>query len=144
MATSLTFTAAPFVSSSTLASASQFTPITIAQGGNNGARLYGASVYTNSATATGYFHLAFSSSAGIGNLTTVPVLANAGNTTVASSDVFGAAAAASVFQKQKDANGVPYFNLPANTFLLWEASGSTVTQMTLNATHSITTFGEFY
>lgn len=144
MAASLTFTAAPFVSASILASASQFTPITIAQGGDNGARIYGASVYTNSSTATGYFHLAFSSSAGTFNLTTVPVLANAGNTTVASSDVFGAAAAASLLQKQKDANGVPYFNLPANSFLMWDASGSVTSQMTAGANHTITTFGEFY
>ncbi len=144
MATSLTFTAAPFVSASTLASASQFTPIEIAQGGTNGARVYGISVYTNSTTATGYFHLAFSSSAGFSNLTTVPVLANAGNTTVASSDVFGASAAASLLQKQKDANGVPYFNIPAGSFLMWDASGSTVSQMTSGATHTVTTFGEFY
>jgi hypothetical protein len=144
MATSLTFTATPFVSASTLASASQFTPITIAQGGPSGSRIHGISVYTNSTTATGYFHLAFSSSAGIANLTTVPVVANAGNTTVASADVFGAAAAASLLQKQKDANGVPYFNIPANTFLIWDASGSVTTQMTSGATHTVTTFGEFY
>ncbi len=144
MANSLTFTALPFVSSSTLASASQFVPIEIAQGGANGARIYGMSVYTNSTTATGYFHLAFSGSAGMFNLTTVPVLANAGNTTVASSDVFGASAAASLLQKQKDANGVPYFNLPPNTFLMWDASGSVTSQMTSGATHTITTFGEFY
>ena len=144
MATSLTFTAAPFVSASTLASASQFTPIAIAQGGTNGARVYGISVYTNSTTATGYFHLAISSSAGLFNLTTVPVLANAGNTTVASSDVFGASAAASLLQKQKDANGVPYFNLPAGSLLMWDASGSVTTQMTSGATHTVTTFGEFY
>lgn len=144
MATSLTFTAAPFVDASTLPSASQFTPITIAAGGTNGARIYGISVYTNSTTATGYFHIGFSSSIGTTNLTTVPVLANAGNTTVASTDVFGAAAAASLFQKQKDANGVPYFNIPANTFLVWDASGSITSQMTFAATHTVTAFGEFY
>ncbi len=101
-------------------------------------------IVTGYASATGYFHLAFSSSAGIGNLTTVPVLANAGNTTVASSDVFGASAAASLLQKQKDANGVPYFNIPANSFLVWDASGSVTSQMTSGATHTVTTFGEFY
>ena len=142
MATSLTFTAAPFVSASTLASASQFTPIAIAQGGNDGARVYGISVYTNSTTATGYFHLAFSSSAGIGNLTTVPVLANAGNTTVASSDVFGASAAASLLQKQKDANGVPYFNLPSNSSLTMNTTSSVF--ISSGATASIFVMGELY
>jgi hypothetical protein len=53
-------------------------------------------------------------------------------------DIFGSSAGASIFQKQKDANGVPYFNLPAN----WTISA----QLSANSTSScyITVFGETY
>lgn len=51
------------------------------------------------------------------------------------SDIFGNSTLASVFQKQKDANGVPYFNLPAG----WSI---TVTQA--NTSVNYLTFGEKY
>ena len=147
MATSLTFTGALFTSGSTLTSSSQFTLVTIAQGGNNGCRIYGSSALTTSTTATGLFRLIYSSSAagGVGyDIGTVPVLANAGNTTVAATDIFGQSVVASLFQKQKDANGVPYFNIPANSILQIKSSGSAVTQMTTGSFMNIITFGEFY
>lgn len=144
MATSLTFTGTLFTSASQLLSSSQFVPVTIAQGGSAGCRIYGISAHTTSTTATGYFRLTYSAS-NIGyDMGTVPVLANAGNTTVAASDIFGQSVMASVFQKQKDANGVPYFNMPSGSLLQLDSSGSTVTQMTVGATMSIITFGEFY
>jgi hypothetical protein len=74
----------------------------------------------------------------------VPVLANAGHTTVAASDIFGQSTVAALFQKQKDANGVPYFNMPHHSILQIEASGSVTTQMTAGAAMNIITFGEFY
>jgi hypothetical protein len=147
MATSLTFTGTLFTSASTLNSSSQFTPVTIAQGGVAGCRVYGISAQTTSTTATGYFNLIYSSSAAGGTgifLGTVPVLANAGNTTVAASDMFGQSVVASVFQKQKDANGVPYFNMPAGSIIQIKSSGSITTQISSPATMSIVTFGEFY
>lgn len=147
MATSLTFTGTLFTSASVLISASQFTPITIAQGGTAGCRIYGISGQTNSTTATGYFNLIYSSSAAGGTgivLGTVPVSANAGNTTVASADLFGQSTVASVFQKQKDANGVPYFNVPDGAIIQIKASGSVTTQMTSASTLNIVAFGEFY
>jgi len=147
MATSLTFTGTIFTSGSALASASQFTPISLAQGGNLGCRIYGISGQTNSTTATGYFNLIYSSSATGGTgvfLGTVPVLANSGNTTVAASDIFGQSVVASVFQKQKDANGVPYFNMPSGSIIQIKASGSVISQMANGSTLNVATFGEFY
>ena len=147
MATSLTFTGALFTSGSTLTSSSQFTPVTIAQGGGSGCRIYGISAFTNSNTATGQFRLIYSSSAagGVGyDIGTVPVLANAGNTTVAATDIFGQSTVASLFQKQKDANGIPYFNMPASSILQIESSGSITTQMASGSSMNIITFGEFY
>ena len=145
MATSLTFTGALFTSGSTLASSSQFTPVTIAQGGGSGCRVYGISAYTNSTTATAQYRLVYSSSAGFGyDIGTVPVLAQAGNTTVAATDIFGQSTVASLFQKQKDANGIPYFNMPSGSLLQIEASGSTAAQLTTGSFLNVITFGEFY
>ena len=146
MATSLTFTGALFTSASVLATGSATTPLTIAQGGTAGCRVYGISGQTNSTTATGYFQLIYSSSAASGTgiiLGTVPVLANAGNTTVASSDIFGQSVVASVFQKQKDANGVPYFNMASGSIIQIRQSGSAA-QTSTGTNLNITTFGEFY
>lgn len=147
MATSLTFTGTLFTSASILNSSSQFIPVTIAHGGSAGCRIYGISGQTNSTTATGYFNLIYSSSVAGGTgifLGTVPVLANAGNTTVAASDIFGQSVVASVFQKQKDANGVPYFNMPSGSIIQIKSSGSITTQMTSGTALNIITFGEFY
>ena len=147
MATSLTFTGTLFTSGSTLTQAAQTIPVTIAQGGSAGCRVYGISVVNTSTTATGQFRLIYSSSAsgGVGQeIGTVPVLASAGNTTVAATDIFGQSTVASVFQKQKDANGVPYFNMPAESVLQLRASGSGTTQMTTGGSLFITCFGEFY
>ena len=146
MATSLTFTGVLFTSASILATGSATTPLTIAQGGNVGCRIYGISGHTNSTTATAYFQLIYSSSAAGGTgitLGTVPVLANAGNTTVAASDIFGQSVVASVFQKQKDANGVPYFNMPAGSVMQIRQSGS-ASQQSAGTNLNITTIGEFY
>ena len=150
MATSLTFTGTLFTSASQLLSSSQFVPVTIAHGGIAGCRIYGISALTTSTTATGQFRLAYSSSAtgGTGfDIGTVPVLANAGNTTVAATDIFGQSTVASLFQKQKDANGVPYFNIPSGSVLQIRSSGSgaiPTTQMTAGSSMNIITFGEFY
>ena len=69
------------------------------------------------------------------------VAANAGNsTTVGSVDLFGSSLGGGVFQKQKDANGVPYFNLPGG----WSVSISYGTTLTGAAALIFTTFGETY
>jgi hypothetical protein len=140
MATSLTFTGTLFTSASFLISSSQLTPIVIAQGGTNGARVYGIGITTNSTAATHV--LGLSSSIGIARISAVSVTANSGWTAgTAQFDFFGNAVAAASFQKQKDANGVPYFNLAPNTFLTMNTSASFLASGT---TSSIFTIGEFY
>ena len=141
MATSLTFTSTPFMSASLLTSSSQATPITICNGGTNGARVYGIAVYTNSTTAP---NMVLSYAGNVtARITTVAVTANSGHTAgTAIFDYFGHSAPAGIFQKQKDANGVPYFNLPPNTSLTMNTSASVF--ISSGATASIFTFGEFY
>lgn len=59
----------------------------------------------------------------------------AGTVANVTTDIFGNSTLAATFQKQKDANGVPYFNLPAG----WSI---TVTQA--NTSVNYLTFGEKY
>lgn len=141
MATSLTFTGTLFTSASALISSSQATPLVIAQGGANGARIYGLAITTNTTTAAIHV-LSLSSSIGNTRISALSVTANSGWTAgTAQYDFFGNAAPAAMFQKQKDANGVPYFNLAPNTFLVMQTSGTFITTGT---TSSIYAFGEFY
>lgn len=140
MAASLTFTGAIFTSASLLLSASQLTPVVIAQGGSNGSRVYGIAITTNSTAATHVLNL--SSSVGTTRISALSVTANSGWTAgTAQFDYFGNAAPAALFQKNKDANGVPYFNLAPNTFLTMNTSASFLAAGT---TSSIYVVGEFY
>jgi hypothetical protein len=77
-------------------------------------RIYGISVTSTDAGAqTLKFHLNDGTTPY--QVFTLNVPLSSGNiTTAAAVDVFGSVYGASVFQKQRDANGVPYFNLPAN------------------------------
>lgn len=141
MATSLTFTGTIFTSASLLLSASQTTPIVIAQSPAAGCRVYGIGITTNSTTA-GIHVLSLSSSIGQTRISALSVTANSGWTAgTANFDFFGNAAPASIFQKNKDANGVPYFNLAPNTSLVMNVSG---TFISAGSTSSIFVFGENY
>jgi hypothetical protein len=141
MATGLTFTGTLFTSASLLLSSSQRDPVVIAQGGTNGARVYGLAITTNTTTAAIHV-LQLSSSIGETRISALSVTAFSGwNAGTAQFDYFGNAAPAALFQKQKDANGVPYFNLAPNTFLIMHTSGTFITTTT---TSSIYTIGEFY
>lgn len=142
MATSLTFTGALLASASLLLSSSQLTPIVIAQGGTNGSRIYSIAIQTNSTTAAVH-QLGLSSSAGIARIGTLAVTANSGYTAgTATFDYYGNAVFAGIFQKQKDANGVPYYNLPPNTFLTMQTTSSVF--LSSGTTSSIFVNGEFY
>jgi hypothetical protein len=141
MATGLTFTGTLFTSASMLLSSSQTAPVVIAQGGTNGSRVYGLAITTNTTTAAIHV-LSLSSSMGANRISALSVTAFSGWTAgTAQFDYFGNAVAAAVFQKQKDANGVPYFNLAPNTSLIMHTSGTFITTGT---TSSIFTIGEFY
>jgi hypothetical protein len=140
MATSLTFTGTLMASASFLVSSSQTTPLVIAQGGTNGSRIYSIAVALNSTAAT--LQLNLSGSFGSARISTLSVTAQSGFTAgTAIFDYFGNAVAAGVFQKQKDANGVPYFNLAPSTFLTANTTGSFLASGT---TASIFVNGEFY
>lgn len=141
MATSLTFTGTLFTSASLILSSSQTSPVVIAQGGPNGSRVYGLGITTNTTTAAIHV-LSLSSSIGNNRISALSVTAFSGWTAgTAQYDYFGNAAPAAMFQKQKDANGVPYFNLAPNTSLIMHTSG---TFITTGATSSIFAIGEFY
>lgn len=141
MASSLTFTGTIFTSASLLLSASQLTPVVIASGGPTGSRVYGLGITTNTTTAAIHV-LNLSSSVGTTRISALSVTALSGWTAgTAQYDFFGNAAPAALFQKNKDANGVPYFNLAPNTFLTMQTSGTFITAGT---TSSIFAFGEFY
>ena len=140
MATSLTFTGTLMASASFLVSSSQTTPLVIAQGGTNGSRIYSIAVALNSTAAT--LQLNLSGSFGSARISTLSVTAQSGFTAgTAIFDYFGNAVAAGIFQKQKDANGVPYFNLAPSTFLTANTTGSFLASGT---TASIFVNGEFY
>ena len=141
MATSLTFTGTIFTSASLLLSSSQTTGVVIAQAPAAGCRVYGIGITTNS-TAAGIHVLSLSSSIGQTRISALSVTANSGWTAgTANFDYFGNAAPASLFQKNKDANGVPYFNLAPNTSLVMHTSG---TFISAGSTSSIYVFGENY
>ena len=74
-------------------------------------------------------------------LFTYSLAANAGNsTTIAAADIFGDSKVAPVFQKQRDSNGVPYFNLPVN----WSIRVQYGTALATTETITSIVFGEVY
>lgn len=114
MATSLTFTSTGFMQGSTYSvSTSTNTKYDIlSSDATYTRRIYGVSVTSTDAGAqTLKFHLNDGSASY--QVFTLNIPLNSGNsTTVAAVDAFGSVYGASVFQKQRDANGVPYFNIP--------------------------------
>ena len=114
MATSLTFTSAGFMQGSTYSvSTSTNTKYDIlSTDATYTRRIYGLSVTSTDAGAqTVKFHL----HDGVQSyqIFTLNIPLSSGNsTTVAAVDAFGSVYSAAVFQKQRDANGVPYFNIP--------------------------------
>ena len=127
-------------SASLLLSSSQTTPLVIAQGGTNGSRIYSIAVALNSTAAT--LQLNLSGSFGSARISTLSITAQSGFTAgTAIFDYFGNAVAAGIFQKQKDANGVPYFNLAPSTFL---TANTTSSFLAAGTTASIFVNGEFY
>jgi hypothetical protein len=122
MATSLTFTSAGFMQGSTYSvSTSVNTKYDIlSTDATYTRRIYGLSVTSTDAGAqTVKFHLHDGSQTF--QIFTLNIPLSSGNIiTAASIDAFGSVYGASVFQKQRDANGVPYFNIPAGWKLQME------------------------
>ena len=122
MATSLTFTSAGFMQGSTFSSATSANTRydILSTDATYTRRIYGLSVTSTDAGAqTVKFHL----NDGLQSfqIFTLNIPLSSGNTTAAPSvDAFGSVFGSSVFQKQRDANGVPYFNIPTGWKLQME------------------------
>ena len=143
MATSLTFTSAAFLQA-TMATASTAinTKFDILNtDSTNSRRLYGIGVSnTLGSIETVRFHLTSATTSVAYQIYTLSVPATAGNSaTIANVDAFGSVYGAALFNKQRDSNGVPYFNIPAN----WKLQAEFNTTLTA-ATMSIIVFGETY
>ena len=143
MASTLTFTSAPFMQGLT-ASLGNSTANTkydiLTADATNARRIYGISITSTDAGAqTVKIHL--HDGTATYQVFTINVPLSSGNsTTVAAVDIMGSVYGASVFQKQRDANGVPYFNLPATWKMQYEYN------TTLASTEGlfILVFGETY
>lgn len=122
MATSLTFTSTGFMQGSTYSNATSTNTKydILSSDATYTRRIYGVSVTSTDAGAqTLKFHLNDGSASY--QVFTLNIPLNSGNsTTVAAVDAFGSVYGASVFQKQRDANGVPYFNIPSGWKLQME------------------------
>lgn len=151
MATSLTFTSNSFINTVSMATASAATASGYQPSSPNtnydilggtvsyDRRLYGincTSTFGTAETVTIWSSNTFSR-----QLYQVNIPLNSGNTTAAPSvDLFGSSNGAGIFQKQKDANGVPYFNIPAGHSL----KASYGTTLTGAAVLNFVSFGETY
>ena len=144
MASTLTFTSDSFLNAIIASTASNSSANVrfdiLAADATYPRRIYGISITTSDAAPqTVKFHLHDGSTAF--QLYTLNIPANSGNTTaLASIDAFGSVLGSSLFQKQRDANGVPYFNIPAT----WKLQMEYATAFTTTETMSIFVFGETY
>ena len=151
MATSITFTSNSFINTISMATASAATASGYQPSSPNthydilggtvsyDRRLYGincTSTFGTAETVTIWLSNAFNR-----QLYQVNIPLNSGNTTAAPAvDLFGSSNGASIFQKQKDANGVPYFNIPTGHSL----KASYGTTLTGAAVLNFVSFGETY
>jgi hypothetical protein len=143
MANNLTFTSAPFLQGLTASSANSSvnTRYTIlSTDATNARRIYGISLTSTDAgaqTVTIYLNDGVSAY----QLFQISITANSGNsTTVAAADIMGSVYGAALLQKQRDANGVPYFNLPAT----WSVQYTYNTTLLAAEGLYILVFGETY
>ena len=152
MATSLTFTSNSFTNMISFATASAATAsgyqpsVANTQYDITGAttsydrRIYGINV-TNTFASAETITVLLNDGTYKRQLFQLSVAASSGNSTsVGSVDLLGSSLGAGIFQKQKDANGIPYFNLPTG----WSVSASYGTTLTGASLLIFTTFGETY
>ena len=141
MANTLTFTSTPFLQCYTMdTGTSNNTKYSILDSNVSDRRIYGIAVSSTDAGAqTVKIHLNDGSTSYQAFTINIPL--NSGNSTsVSSVDIMGSAYGASIFQKQRDANGVPYFNLPAN----WKVEAEYGTTFTGSEALNFFVFGESY
>ena len=123
MASTLTFTSAPFMQGLTASLANSATNTKydiLSVDATYARRIYGISITSTDGSAqTVKIHL--HDGTATYQIFTINVPLNSGNTTTAAAvDIMGSVYGSSVFNKQRDANGVPYFNIPAGWKLQYE------------------------
>lgn len=143
MANSLTFTSAPFLQGLTASAAnsSANTRYTILTAdATYDRRVYGISIVNTSGTSAQTVTIWLNDGTVAYQVFQLNVPLNSGNsTTVASVDIMGSVYGAAVLQKQRDANGVPYFNIPKTWSLQYQYN----TALSTSALY-ILVFGETY
>ncbi len=141
MASTLTFTQSAFLEGKIFTTGnSANTSYTILSATSVDRRVYGISFTSTDAGAQTIKLYLYDGSSEY-QLFTYSLAANAGNsTTIAAADIFGDSKVAPIFQKQRDSNGVPYFNIPAN----WSIRFQFGTALATTEQIQTLTFGESY
>ena len=133
MATSLTFTSAAFAQNTTFAISNVAETTILSADATNTRRIYGI-VYSNGAAAatTCIIRIKDGSNNPAGNY--IAAITTGVNVMT---DIFGIATGSAVFQKKRDANGNPYYDIPATWTISAQLSANT-------AASYIHVFGETY
>jgi hypothetical protein len=134
MANSLTFTSAGFSQNTAFALGATAETTILSSDASNTRRIYGIA-FTNSASQTPTITIRIKDGSNVIGAAFITTAVTAINVMT---DIFGSSTGAAIFQKQKDANGVPYYNLPET----WTITA----QLSANSTASayIHVFGETY
>jgi len=142
MANTLTFTSAPFIQAVTFSAATSANTKydILTADATNARRIYGISVTsTDGAVNSAKFHL--HDGTNVFQMFMINIPANSGNTaSIAPVDPFVSIYSAPLFAKQRDANGVPYFNVPAT----WKVQMEYTSALTSAEQLVVFTFGETY
>lgn len=143
MANNLTFTSAPFLQGLTASAASSTTNTKytiLTADATYDRRVYGISIVNTSSASAQTVTIWLNDGSVSYQVFVLNVPLSSGNSTsVAAVDIMGSVYGASVLQKQRDANGVPYFNLPKNWSIQYQYNTALSTS-SLN----ILVFGETY
>lgn len=143
MASTLTFTSAPFMQGLTATSSNSSANTKydiLSVDATNARRIYGISITsTDTGAQTVKIHL--NDGTNTYQVFTISVPISSGNlVTAAAIDIMASVYGSSVFQKQRDANGVPYFNLPAG----WKVQYEYNTTLGAGESLFVLVFGETY
>jgi len=142
MASSLTFTSSAFAYAaqfdSTESANTEYDILTV--NATYDRRIYGISC-TSTDTAANTVKIFLHDGTTSFQIFTINIPLSSGNTVSAAAiDIFGSSLGASAFTKQRDANGVPYFNLPAG----WKIRASYGTVLGAGEVLNFLSFGEIY
>ena len=125
MASTLNFTSLPFAQGTSMATGTTETTILTADATYN-RRLYGLA-FTNSATQTPTATIRIKDGS---NVTVSSFIVTTVTAVNVQTDIFNNTAASALFQHQKDANGTPYFHIPATYYITAQMSANSTTGAT--------------